>query len=618
MFREIPLSKRDGYVSAAALALVSACVGSIETPSGSSRNPYVDESPFGDPNASSPSGVLWGSPAGNNPTNPGITPGQPGVPGTPGAPATPPPTVAGLQCNVPAVGPSPLRRVTHAEYDNSVADLLGDTTRPARQFAIDTAVGLFDNTAAEQTVPVLLADQYLDAAETLALAIQDVKAVTGCDVAAEAGCVRSFVERFARRAFRRPLASDEITKLIALNDSTKAASDADTGVRAVIAAVLASPNFLFRPEFGTIDSPVGPTGAPKPASTADPPVAGAQRASPFELASRLSSLLWASVPDDALLDAAQSGMLTTRQDVANQARRMLEDPRARGALAAFYEQWFGLAMLDSASKDPAVFPTWNDALRGALREETKRFVSHVIWEDDAKLATLLTAPYSFVNKPLADLYGTKAGSPNADEYALVQLDPQQRAGVLTQGSMLAAFARPDESSPIKRGKWIRVRMLCQELPDPPANVPQLAPPEEGVSTRERIAMHTNSPACSGCHSLIDGLGFGLENYDGIGAFRTVDHGVAVDAQGVVNNTTDADGPYQGGPELAGILAGSGQVRDCAPTQWLRYALGRREEEADNCSLKAVQDAFAASGGDLRELMIALTQTDAFWNYRQPS
>jgi hypothetical protein len=274
-------------------------------------------------------------------------------------------------------------------------------------------------------------------------------------------------------------------------------------------------------------------------------------------------------------------------------------------------------MLDTTNKDAAVFPKWNDALKNSMREETQRFVSHVLWEDDATLGTMLTANYSFLNKPLADLYGAKNGPADANTYEQVALDPDQRAGVMTHSSMLAAFARPDESSPVKRGKWVRVRMLCQELPDPPANIPQLPPPAEGVSTRERFAMHTNNPACSGCHNLIDGLGFGLEKYDGVGAFRTMDRGVPVDSSGLVNATTDADGAYDGGPELAGILAGSQQVQDCAPTQWLRYALGRAEDEADTCSLKALRDAFAASGGNLKELMVALTQTDAFWNYKQP-
>jgi hypothetical protein len=295
---------------------------------------------------------------------------------------------------------------------------------------------------------------------------------------------------------------------------------------------------------------------------------------------------------------------------------MLADDKAKPALAAFYQQWFGLGLLETATKDKTAYPEFDDTLRAAMKEETRRFVDHVLWDDDAKLSTLFTAQYSFLNKPLAELYGV-TGPRDATTFAQTPLDGAQRSGILTQASVLTAFAAPQQSSPVKRGKWVRVRMLCQDLPDPPANVPQLPAPKAGVSNRERFAMHTSNAACSGCHHLIDGLGFGLEHYDGIGAYRDMDQGVAVDASGEVNTTRDIDGTYSGGPELASLLAKSEQVRDCAPTQWLRYALGREEEAADSCSLVALRDAFAKSGGDLKELMVALTQTDSFMNYRQP-
>jgi hypothetical protein len=226
----------------------------------------------------------------------------------------------------------------------------------------------------------------------------------------------------------------------------------------------------------------------------------------------------------------------------------------------------------------------------------------------------LTASYSFVNADLAALYGVD-GPSSAGAFEQVDQDATQRAGILTQASLLTAFASSDESSPVKRGKLVRVRILCQDLPDPPANIPDLPAPAPGVSTRERFAMHTSNPACSGCHGLIDGLGFGLEAYDGMGGFRTQDQGVDVDDSGEITATRDIDGPYMGGPELAQKLASSAEVRDCAPTQWLRFALGRREDDDDTCSLVELQDAFAASGGDLRELLVALTQTDAFLNYK---
>jgi hypothetical protein len=265
---------------------------------------------------------------------------------------------------------------------------------------------------------------------------------------------------------------------------------------------------------------------------------------------------------------------------------------------------------------PEYFPDWSDEVRDAMREETKRFIDHVLWEDDAKLSTLFTAPYSFVNATLAELYGASGGQRDDATFEKTDLDPTQRAGVLTQGAFMASYANPQFSLPIKRGKWVRVRMLCQDLPDPPANVPPPPAPAPNLSTRERFAMHTDSPACSSCHVLIDGLGFGLENFDGIGKFRTMENGATVDASGRVNES-DVDEDYTGGVELAALLAQIGPARDCVPTQWLRYALGREEEDEDTCSRVAVRQAFASSGGDMRELMVALTQTDAFMSYRQP-
>jgi hypothetical protein len=498
-----------------------------------------------------------------------------------------------------------MRRLTHAEYNNAVRDLLGDTTRPGDEFVLDTQVGLFDNTADAQTVPSLLADQYMDAALDLAEAV-DVKTLLGCDPAATGStgtaCARNFVTSFGRRAYRRPLTTEESAGLNDLFDSARGSDDAETGIKGVIAAVLVSPNFLFRPEFG------GAAGT----------YANSKRLTGFEEASRLASLVWASIPDDTLLEAANANQLTTPAQISAQARRMLADPKAKPAVAAFFDQWLGLSMIDFATKDTALYPTFNETLRASMIEEQRRFVSHVVWEDDARLETLLTAQYSIINAPLAAVYGVTAGAPrDADTYAQVKLDPLQRAGVMTQAAMLAAFARPDESSPVKRGKWVRMRMLCQDLPDPPANVPQLPALASGVSNRERFAMHTSAAACAGCHQLIDGLGFGLEHYDSIGAFRTMDQGVPVDASGQVNSTLDIDGAYSGGPELANRLATSVQVRNCAPTQALRYAWGRRETPDDACSVAAVQQAFADSDGNLRELMVSLTQTDTFSNYRQP-
>jgi hypothetical protein len=512
---------------------------------------------------------------------------------------------AALRCeaSAPSMGPTPMRRLTHAEYDDIVAELLGDATHPARSFAPDPQVGLFDNTVTAQTVPTLLGEQYLDAAVSLAEAVADIEALLRCDPAGAGGadCVRGFIGDFGRRAYRRPLAEAEIADLFGVYDAARADSDEATGVRAVLASVLSSPNFLFRPEFGDANAPSA--------------IPNAVRLTPFEVAARLASLMWASAPDDALLRAASAGELATKEQIATQARRMLADPRARPALAAVYDQWLGLSALESVTKDAAAYPEFDDGLRASMLEETRRFVASVVWDGDARVSTLLTAPYTFVNGPLAKLYGVPApADPTA--FVKVDLDPGQRAGIVTQPSLLTAFARADESSPAKRGKWVRVRMLCGDLPDPPPGIPPLSPPRAGLSPREQFAQHTNDASCRGCHRLIDGIGFGLEHYDGIGRFRTMDQGVAVDSSGDIVES-DIDGAYDGGPELASKLAKSAEVRDCVVTQYVRHALARREEADDGCEVLSVRSAFEASGGDLREILVALTQTDAFVHYRAP-
>ena len=501
-----------------------------------------------------------------------------------------------MDCAFPNVGSSHMRRLTHVEYDNAVSELLGDTSAPASSFPPDTKSGFFNNTATVQTVPGLLAEGYLNTAAQLAQNA-NIPALLGCDAAA-ADCVAGFIQSFARRAYRRPLDQTEAQSLQAVYDRVLPEADAETAVRAVVAAVLTAPQFLYYFEGA------GP----------DTVTAGVKQLTQFEIAARLGSLLWSSLPDDALLDAAAAGQLATPEQVGAQAQRMLDDPRARTATNVVYEQWFGLERLEQATKDTELFPEYTDGLRQAMREETRRFVDHVIWEGDATLATLLTAPYSFVNAELAPIYGVNAAG---DTFEQVSLNPAERAGIMTQASFLSGYSSVDESSPFLRGAWLRTRLLCQNLPSPPADVPELPELEEGISNRERAAQHSAAPACGACHSMIDGLGFGFEQYDALGRTRTVDNGVPVDTSGEVTSTTDADGPFNGGVELANRFAQSAQVRDCAPTQWMRYAMARPEAVQDTCSLQQLKDSFAASGGNLKQLVVALTQTDAFLHYRRP-
>jgi hypothetical protein len=371
----------------------------------------------------------------------------------------------------------------------------------------------------------------------------------------------------------------------------------------MIRAALQSPHFIYRLE----------TTAPANANAQLVPI------SQYELASRLSFLIWASGPDDALLDAAGRGELADRTAVAAKARAMLADPKARIAITDFYNQWIGTSRLDIMTKSTAQFPAYSDAVRDAMKAETPAFVEYVLWSGDHKLETLLTSPAAFVSSALAPIYGVTAPAGGTPQMMMLPAT-QGRAGILTQAGFLAVQAHPDQTSPVLRGKFVRTKLMCQTIPAPPMDV-DITPPAvtSAPTARERFAAHESAAAsCNSCHQMMDPLGLAFESFDAVGQYRTKENGATIDLSGSIVGSKDGaiDGPFTGARELALRLAGSDQVRDCVATQWFRYAAGRTEEVPDGCSLTTMQDAFGASGGDLTELVVAMTQTDAFW-YRAP-
>jgi hypothetical protein len=294
---------------------------------------------------------------------------------------------------------------------------------------------------------------------------------------------------------------------------------------------------------------------------------------------------------------------------------MLEDPRATDAIANFHVQWLHIDTLSGLEKDPTAYPTFDPALRDAMAQETGRFADWVIRFDDARLETLLTAPYSFLEGPLFDLYGVSAPADH-DPTLPVDLDPTQRAGLLTQPGVLAVHAHANQSSPVHRGKIVRENMLCTPLAPPPPEVDVVPPPlDPDATTRERFDQHRSDPSCAACHKLIDPIGFGFEHYDGIGAWRDTEADRPVDASGELFGTDDIDGPFDGAPELGRVLASSEQVRACVAEQWFGFAFGRTPAEDDTCSFDAMALAFAESDQNIAELLVALITTDAF-RYRR--
>jgi hypothetical protein len=493
-------------------------------------------------------------------------------------------------------GPSPLRRLTRVEYDNTVRDLLGDQSRPGRNFPGDQRALGFDNNAETATVSPLLADRYVSAAEDLAkAAVAKLPSVLPCDPVqtGEAACLDKFLDTFARRAWRRPLEAAERANLKRAFTEGRIAKFGD-GIQTVIEVLLLSPQFLYRFE----------RGVPVPGTTYF-------KLTPWELASRLSYLLWGSMPDDALLAAAEGGKLATASDVLGQAQRMIKDPRAAATLATFNDQWLRLEELADLDKEPAVFPAFKPELREPMRLETQKLIEEVVWRGDGKLATLLTAPYTFMNGPLAQFYGTSGVT--GDAFTRVPLDATKGVGLLAHAGLLGVLGVPDAglTSLVYRGAFVRERLFCETLPDPPPDAASMNPPfTDQTTAREWSLARQQIALCGACHRMMDPIGFGLEAFDGIGRWRATDRGKAVDTHGHIEGT-DAAGDFQGQPELASKLAASQQVHDCLALQWFRFGYGRQETDRDSCTTQTLKRVFKDSGGNVRELLLALTQTDAF-------
>jgi len=505
--------------------------------------------------------------------------------------------VAGDACKTLDPGPSYIRRLNRFEYNNTVRDLLGDTTAPATDFPAEEMSLGFDNNAQALEASPALTEQYMLTAEKLAAtAITNLTKLAGCDPAKTGAdaCGQTFVDTFVPKAFRRPIDADERQRFLGIFKAGQA-TDFATGVRWVVETVLISAPFLYRVEFGA------------------PPVNGEKvvKLDSYEMASRLSYLLWASMPDAQLLDAAKADKLQAPADIAAQATRMLADPKAKIAIGHFNEQWLHLDSIEAAEKDATVFPDFSDDMASMLSESTHRFVEDIFW-NDGKFNSLFESSTVFVNTKLAQYYGLP--SVTGTDYARVKMD--HAAGILSQPGMMSMLGKANQTAPVQRGKFIREQLLCNSLPPPPANIqikaPELSPT---LSTRERFTEHRTQALCAGCHTMMDPIGLGLENFDGSGKYRTTENGMPIDASGEVTSS-DITGTFNGATELAQKLASSNQVKECVSTSLFHFAYGRADTAADQCSLAVLAKSFADSGYTFQGLVTALVKTDAFLLRRQ--
>lgn len=440
----------------------------------------------------------------------------------------------------------------------------------------------FDNEADAQSVTSVHVEAYLAAARELAEG--PGRKLSQC-AAGDGACLEAFVRDFGRRAFRRPLTDAEQARYRAL---------AGTDPMLAVQAMLSSPHFLYRSEMGT--------------AQAD----GTYRLTGYELASALSYTLWGTMPDATLLDAAERGELDTPDGLSSQARRLLDDPRARDAIGRFALMWLGAENVLTADKKPDLFPGF-EALRGALAEETRRFVAHVVFDGTHRFDELFTADYTFVDAQLASLYEMPAPQGSGLQRASYAGAP--RSGLLGHGSVLASTSHSDQSSPIRRGLFVRRRLLCQELPPPPPNAGGVPEVDPNATTRERFRQHTDNPFCASCHQYIDGVGFGFERFDAIGRFRTTENGQPIDATGDMNDVerlgVGTHAPFSSLPDLAKILVASETPKQCFARRYTQFVRGLKQAGEDACGLNPIVERFRASGWDLRELMLAVVESPAF-------
>ncbi len=498
-----------------------------------------------------------------------------------------------------------LHRLNRAEYNNTVRDLLGTTQKPADDFPIDDRGSGFDNIADLLTVAPLHLSSYNGAAKALLSEAFQTPAqrslIVTCDVTTQGDvCAREVIQGFAYRAWRRPPTDQELTKLVAVLGAARAqGQDYDQGLQLALRAVLLSPHFTFRVELD-----------PDPTSPTPHPLSG------YELAARLSYFLWSSTPDAALMSAAAAGALVTPQTVRDQATRLLQDPRASALVENFAGQWLHLRAIETLQPDPAKFPNVDASLLAAMQSESELMFREIAFQG-APLNQLLTASHTYLNDRLASHYGLPAVG--STEMVRVDLTGNpQRGGLLSQGGFLTLTSYPERTSPVKRGKWVLDELLCAVVPAPPPNVDLAAvsmAAEQGLTQRQALELHRQDPVCNSCHELMDPIGFGLENYDAIGAYRSMDAGAPIDAVGELPTGET----FSGAKELASLIGNSPELARCAATKLYTYALGRGPvtdaQHLDGPTLTGIVDGFVQSGYSWSDLVLRIVTSPTFLNRR---
>jgi hypothetical protein len=491
-----------------------------------------------------------------------------------------------------------IQRLNKAEYDNTIRDLVGLDLHLAEDFPSDDVGNGFDNIGDVLSIPPILLEKYLNAASTVADRVYgDADArrrVFPHEPETDEQRIETAqrnVNEFAARAFRRPLTENEKERLFAIMLFAWERDSSEEDIfKTAISAILSNPNFIFRVEREE-DGELGD---------------GIRQLDGYELASRLSYFLWSSMPDARLFELAESGELAQRAVLASEVKRMLADAKSIALVENFAGQWLQLRDVSRLMPDPVKFPNFDGELRTAMRRETELFFTRMIQEDRSVLE-FLDADFTYVNERLARHYGI--ADIRGEEFQKVALTAGRR-GVLTHASILMLTSNPTRTSPVKRGKWILDNMLAEPPPPPPANVPEL---EEGTETlgtlREQMEQHRSNATCASCHRTMDALGFGLENFDAIGAWRDKDGRFDIDATGQLPGGRAFDGAR----DLMQILVDEkkDEFCRCLASKLLTYGLGRGLGSYDRCTVKDCVTIMQENDYRFSSLVTAIVTSDPF-------
>ena len=496
-----------------------------------------------------------------------------------------------------------LRRLTKEEYNRLIAQLFNDHRDFSNRFGEDGKLGNFDINV-ELPITEERIQQHIEAGKDIAKrASENLDSWMPCSEKTD-GCARIMIDRVVKKAYRRPLNSEENNRLFAIYAQAKEGSTFSEGIRVLLEAVLSSPNFLYHFEFG------------KTEAEQNPEIVGDVVAlTQHELAARLSFFLWRSAPDDILIAAADAGELETLEQIATQAQRLIEDERAQVTIGSFHRQWLRLEVPDGDG-DKARFLE-------AINEDTVRTVITLIYEDNGALSDLFNVEYGFLNETSKELYGVSGSGAGQEQdgFARYNLDPEQRKGILARAGFLNS-----NHGPSRRGKFVREEVLCSIIPPPPPGVDTTVPEgDPSDHPRERFLVHTENPSCGGCHRLMDPIGFGFDHFDSNGRWRSaiVEETNGIERQfeirdiGELVETTDVDGVFDGVFELQSKLANSTDTQACYVFQWMRFATGRQPSIGDSCSLAKVNQQSEITNYNIKDILVAITQTDAF-RYRRPT